>query len=126
MDIKFHIPDFTHHLRLNLTLADYMKNNPQAFRDGIKIGSVYGSFPGMTWNGGRFLQGFSDPRIIKETINLLNKRGIACRFTMTNPELKAEHLSDPLCNAILKAADNGMNEVIVFSPMLEDYIVFPQ
>lgn len=122
MDIKYHIPDFMRHFRLNLTLAEYMKRNPQAFRENVKIGSVYGTFPNMLWNGGRFLQGQCDPRIIREIISRLNSYGIPLRFTLTNPEIKMEHLSDPLCNSILKAADNGMNEVIVFSPMLEDYI----
>lgn len=122
MEIKYHIPDFMRHFRLNLTLAEYMKKNPEAFYDNIKIGSVYGAFPNMTWNGGRFLQGQCDPRVMREILNQFNKRGIPCRFTLTNPEIKMEHLADPLCNAVLKAADNGMNEVIVFSPLLEDYI----
>ena len=56
MDIKFHLPDFVRHFRLNLTLAEYMSRFPDAFVDGVKIGSVYGCFPNMTWNGGRFIQ----------------------------------------------------------------------
>lgn len=122
MEIKYHIPDFMRHFRLNLTLAEYIKRNPQAIRDNVKIGSVYGSFPNMLWNGGRFLQGRCEPRIMQEILRQLNMRGIPCRFTMTNPLIKAEHLSDPLCNAIMKAADNGMNEVIVYSQLLEDHI----
>mgnify|MGYP000703105274 CR=1 FL=1 len=54
MDIKFHLPDFVRHFRLNLTLAEYMSRFPDAFVDGVKIGSVYGCFPNMTWNGGRY------------------------------------------------------------------------
>ncbi|MGN0637483.1 MAG: hypothetical protein ACI4J0_03845 [Huintestinicola sp.] len=122
MEIKFHLPDFMRHCRLNLTMAEYMKRNPHKFREGVKIGSVYGSFPNMLWNGGRYFQGNCDPRIPGEVIKQFNQRGIPCRFTLTNPLLTPQHLSDPLCNAILKAADNGMNEAIVFSPMLEDYI----
>lgn len=112
------------HFRLNLTLAEYMKRHPERFYENTAIGSVYGAFPNMLWNGGRFLQGRCDPRVIREIINQFNSRGIPLRFTLTNPELKPEHLEDPLCNAILKAADNGLNEAIVFSPMLEDYIRF--
>ena len=59
MDIKFHLPDFVRHFRLNLTLAEYMSRFPDAFVDGVKIGSVYGCFPNMTWNGGRFIQELS-------------------------------------------------------------------
>ncbi|MCM1577826.1 MAG: hypothetical protein NC078_03385 [Ruminococcus sp.] len=122
MDIKFHIPDFMHHFRLNLTLAEYMRIRPEAFYPNVKIGSVYGTFPDMLWNGGRFLQGQCDERVIREIINQLNRRGIALRFTLTNPMLKAEHIWDPYCNKILAMADNGLNEAIVFSPMLEDHI----
>ena len=85
MDIKFHLPDFVRHFRLNLTLAEYMSRFPDAFVDGVKIGSVYGCFPNMTWNGGRFIQGNMDPRIIREILSQFNKRGIPCRFTLTNP-----------------------------------------
>lgn len=122
MDIKFHIPDFMRHLKLNLTLAEYMRRYPEKFRDNVKIGSVYGSFPNMTWNGGRFLMGSAEPKVCKEIIKQFNQRGIPCRFTMTNPLITPKHLSDSLCNAILKAVNNGMNEVIVCSPLLEDYI----
>lgn len=122
MEIKYHIPGFMRHFRLNLTLAEYIKKNPELFYDNVKIGSVYGAFPNMLWNGGRYLQGTVDPRVLREIVNQFNSRGIPLRFTLTNPVLKAEHLDDPLCNSILKAANNGMNEAIVFSPMLEDYL----
>ncbi len=122
MEVKFHVPGFMQHLKLNLTLVDYMKLHPDYFREGVKIGSIYGAFPNMLWNGGRYMQGHNDPRVIKEILNLFNSRGIPCRFTFTNPLITYDHLSDKLCNNILKMADNGMNEVIVFSPLLEDYI----
>lgn len=122
MSVKFHIPDFMHHFRLNLTLAEYMKRSPEAFCENVKIGSVYGTFPDMTWNGGRFLQGKCDRRVVTAVINELNSRGIPLRFTFTNPCIKAEHLTDPYCNEVLKEADNGLNEAIVFSPLLEDYL----
>ena len=51
-----------------------------------------------------------------------NSRGIPLRFTFTNPLIEEKHLSDKVCNDILKMADNGMNEVIVMSPILEQYI----
>ena len=43
-------------------------------------------------------------------------------FTFTNPEITEKHLSDKNCNEILKMAENGLNEVIVMSPMVEQYI----
>ena len=122
MEIRFHLPDFMRHFKLNLTLVDYMNKYPEKFRDNVKIGSVYGAFPNMTWNGGRYFRGKCDSRILKEIVNQFNKRGIPCRFTLTNPVLTPQHLSDALCNAVLKAVNNGLNEAIVCSPLLEDYI----
>ncbi len=122
MELRYHIPDFVKHFRLNLTLAEIMKRSPQAFNEGTRIGSVYGAFPNMLWNGGRFFGGTVDPRILREILNQFNKRGIPCRFTLSNPLIKAEHIADPYCNAVLQMADNGLNEVIVCSPMLEGHI----
>ncbi|MBQ5317053.1 MAG: hypothetical protein J6I96_05825 [Oscillospiraceae bacterium] len=122
MEYRFHLPDFARHFKINIMMADHMKRAPETVAEGAVIGSVYGIFPNMIWNGGRFLQGQCDPRVIKEILTQFNRRGIPCRFTLTNPVLKKEHLSDPLCNSILKAADNGLNEAIVFSPMLEEHL----
>lgn len=44
------------------------------------------------------------------------------RYTYTNPLLTREDLSDAYCNFCMKAADNGMNEVLVVSDILEEYI----
>lgn len=44
------------------------------------------------------------------------------RYTYTNMLLAEEDLADPYCNFCMQAADNGMNEVMIFSPILERYI----
>lgn len=123
MKIKVHIPDFTNHAKLNLVLLNMKKNMPQYFRDNLEIASVYGVFPPSIWNGGRTIGGqFCNAEYISNVLNAFNSQGIPLRFTFTNPAIKEEHLKDEFCNAVMKLADNGMNEVIVFSPLLEDYI----
>lgn len=121
-EYRFHIPDFVRHFRLNMVLADYLHDFPERFHEGVKIASVYGIFPNMIWNGGRFLSGKMDVRVMQEITRQFNSRGIALRFTLTNPVIKKEHLDEPYCNAILKATDNGLNEAIVMSPILEAHI----
>lgn len=44
------------------------------------------------------------------------------RYTYTNMLLTEEDLADPYCNFCMQVADNGMNEVMIFSPILEKYI----
>lgn len=120
--IRFHIPDFLKHFSLNMHLLQMMKQKPEAFRENITIGSVYGVFPTALWNGGRFLQGNCDIRVIKEVLKSFNQQGIPCRYTFTNPLIDERHLQDSFCNELLRLADNGLNEVIVTSPILEEYI----
>ena len=122
MEIGFHIPDFVTPFRVNNILLDMVKAHPEYFHDGLKISSVFGAFPGSVWNGGRYFGGSSDIRVIKDTIKVFNDKNIPLRFTFTNPMLKKEHLGDSYCNQILRAAAGGFNEVIVMSPLLEEYI----
>lgn len=120
--IRFHIPDFLKHFSLNMHLLQMMQRKPEAFYDGVTIGSVYGVFPTALWNGGRFLQGTCDTRVMQEVLKAFNKQGVPCRYTFTNPLIDERHLQDRLCNEMLRLGDNGLNEVIVASPALEQYI----
>ncbi|HRR76563.1 MAG: hypothetical protein IJK31_05310 [Ruminococcus sp.] len=122
MRVRFHLPDFTQHFMFNIIFSEMLKNKPELFREGVEIASVYGTFPPAIWNGGRFAAGKCDKSFIKQVINEFNKRGIPLRFTFTNPVLEKKHVHDEYCNMIMHLADNGMNEVIVASPILEDYI----
>ncbi|MBD5141469.1 MAG: hypothetical protein HDT25_08660 [Ruminococcus sp.] len=122
MEIGFHIPDFGAHFRLNNILVNMIEKKPEYFHDGLKIVSVFGAFPSSVWNGGRYFGGSAEMQSIKDIIQVFNDKGIPLRFTFTNPLIKEEHLGDSYCNQILRAANNGFNEVIVMSPILEKYI----
>lgn len=122
MRARFHLPDFSGHFKFNVVFLEFLANKPQYFREGVEISSVYGVFPPSIWNGGRTQGGVCDKNFIKTVINTFNGRGIPLRFTFTNPMLEKKHLNDEFCNMVMHYADNGMNEVIVVSPMLEEYI----
>lgn len=122
MKVRFHLPDFTKHYYFNLIFAEMLKAFPDYFREGVEIASVYGTFPPAIWNGGRFQYGNCEEKFIKQVIKAFNSRNIPLRFTFTNPIIKEENLHDKYCNKIMRLADNGLNEVIVASPLLEDYI----
>ena len=122
MKVRFHLPDFSGSFKLNLLFAEMLKNRPDFFREGAEIASVYGVFPPCLWNGGRSQGGNTDKNYMKAVIREFNNRGIPLRFTFTNIMLEKKHLSDERCNMMLHLANNGMNEVIVASPILEDYI----
>ena len=122
MRVRFHLPDFSGNFKLNLLFADLLKNHPEYFREGVEIASFYGVFPPCLWNGGRPQGGMTDKNFIKSVIKIFNERGIPLRFTFTNPVLEKKHLSDERCNMILNLANNGLNEAIVVSECLENYL----
>lgn len=122
MQVKFHLPDFASQFKFNLVFATMLKNCPQYFREGVEIASIYGTFPQSLWNGGRTVPGMCSTDFAGAVIRTFNKNGIPLRFTFTNPMIEEKHLGDKFCNDIMKLANNGMNEVIVNSPLLEDYI----
>jgi collagenase-like PrtC family protease len=120
--INFFLPDFYQRSYMNLMLLEIMHQYPQYFYKNIAVTSIYGTFPGAIWNGGRVTLGSCDSDTIKAVISDFNSRGIAIRYTFTNPLLEEKHLYDTFCNICMQLGDNGMNEVLVNSPVLEEYI----
>lgn len=122
MSIKFHLPDFCGNIKMNLYIADELKEHPEHFYDDIEIASSYGCFPPAAWNGGRTVVGAVRREFIDFCIREYNSRGIPIRYTFTNPLVTEKHLNDPFCNMITRLAHNGLNEIIVNVPVLEEYI----
>lgn len=118
----FYVPGFCENLGLYAMLSDFIEHIPQWFYDDFKISAAYGTFPGCIWNGGRAIYGGVSYPSMKKTVDELNKRGIAVRFTLTNPLIEEKHLSDTYANMCLKAADNGQNEILVNTQIIEDYV----
>lgn len=121
-EVYWHLPGLYSCKLLNQVIMNMMKDYPEAFRDGYRIGSVYGTFPGAIWNGGRTIMGLVDRTEMKKVLDLYNTRGVPVRFTWTNALLEEKHVYDTYCNLIMKLADNGLNQVLVNSPVLEEYI----
>lgn len=119
--IGFHIAESTQSVSLNISLADMLREKPEYFREGFRIASYFGS-PAVKWNGGRMILGPYYPEREKAILSGYNSRGIPYRFTFTNPSITEADLEDKDCNELLDMADNGMNEAIVNSPILEEYI----
>ena len=119
--INFHLPDASNNVSLLLSIAVKMKEHPELVRDDVKIGSVFGS-PNVIWNGGRMILSKYDPAYTKNIIRQYNAFGVPYRFTWTNPLITEEYLNGYDANDLLDFANNGMNEVIVYSPYLEEHI----
>lgn len=121
--VRFHLPGLRYNYPLNMFWASMLKENPEFFREGVEIGSFFGCFPVGLWNGGRLIVNDQcDEGFIRMVVKSVNDMGIPIRYTFTNPVLNEHDMDDPYCNFCMEVADNGMNEVIVFSPILEKYI----
>ena len=121
--VRFHLPGLRYNYPLNMFWMSMLKQYPQYFREGVEIASFFGSFPFSLWNGGRLITNDQcDEAFVKRVISSINAQGVPVRYTFTNPLITEEDLDDPFCNFCMKAGDNGKNEVLVFSPILEEYI----
>lgn len=120
--VNFYLPDFVNNAPVICFLDDLMKHCPRWFYEDAKISAAYGSFGSCIWNGGRTFLDRNDSRNMAKLIQEYNNRGIAVRFTFTNPLLEEKHLNDTFSNLCLELANNGQNEIIVNSPILEQYI----
>lgn len=121
-EIYWHIPGFCYFRLLNQVLLNMMKDYPHRFRDGYRIGSVYGTFPGAIWNGGRAVFGIVSKTDIVKILNTYNSKGVPVRFTWTNSLLTEKHLDDTYCNLIMQLADNGLNQILAHTAVLEQYL----
>lgn len=123
MEVKFHLPGLRYNYPLNMFFLGLQSLHPEYFREGVKIASFFGEFPTSLWSGGRFCNDDQcDSTFVREVIKNINKKGIPVRYTYTNPLLTEADLDDAYCNFCMEAANNGMNEVLVVSPILENYI----
>ena len=120
--VYWHLPGFCAFRLLNQIFINLMKDYPERFRTGYRIGSVYGTFPGAIWNGGRAVFGITSKADIERVIKVYNEKNIPVRFTWTNSLLEEKHLNDTYCNMIMRVADNGMNQVLANTELLERYI----
>ena len=121
--IYFYLPGFFNRMHMQMAVYQLMEKYPEAFYENIRIGAVYGSFPGAVFNGGRTLLGDCSREQAEYVISEFARLGIRLRFTFTNPFLTQEHLQDPFCNMCLELAQkHGGCEVLVNSPLLEAYM----
>lgn len=120
--INFYLPEFFFKYDLNMTFINLFKSNPELFYDDINITAIYGTFPGAIWNGGRCMSGTCTKENMENTIKTINDLGVAVRYTFTNCRLNIEDTYDRYCNLMMEVGNNGMNEVLVNSDILEVYL----
>lgn len=121
-EVFWHLPGITVNFYINQIILNMMKDRPELFNEGYKIGSVYGTFPGAIWNGGRAVIGITHKGDMERIVKTYNSFGVPVKFTWTNSLIEEKHIYDTYCNLIMEVANNGMNQVLCNRPVLEEYL----
>ena len=79
-NIYWHLPGFSVFFYLNQVIIHMLKEHPKKFRDGYKVGSVYGTFPGAIWNGGRAVFGITSHGDMEKVIKTYNDLDVPVRL----------------------------------------------
>ena len=108
LDLNFTLPDFTSGLKMNLSLIESWRNDPEMFRDGVRFDSVYDCFPRCKANGGRHYLGLQFPSFrMHATFAALNDAGVKARLDF----------EDGGARAVVAAGDH---HAVVVGPVLHD------
>ena len=119
---RFHLPGLFEFYDFYARFLPLFRERRRYFYDWCDIGSIYGAPGDCLWGGGRVGFGDAAPQ---QVAALMKAYGIAAHLTFSNSLLRAEHLSDPRCNALCElfgksgAVENG---VILASDLLTDYL----
>jgi collagenase-like PrtC family protease len=99
-----------------------VKNCSSILKDNVVIDSVFGS-PTCIWNGGRALANvYYNKKQLQNIRDTYANLGVKVRLIFTNPFLNEHDLYDRYCNLIMAVFKDLSPEVVVNSPMLEDYL----
>lgn len=85
-----------------------------------ELASVFGFLIDSPLNGGR--DRASSIVYPPEEIERLNAAGVGYSFTLTSTAAAPEHLRDRWTNEMLKRFENPLNDVIVATPLIEDFV----
>lgn len=123
--INFIIPGLYELNKLNINLLYLLKYRPEFFENNIKIGAVFGAFHFNIWDGGRIFHSYKQAS--REDIQNLKKLyndefQVPMRFVFTNNLLTLEDCYDKFNNMVLEICHNDLNEIVLTSPILYDYI----
>lgn len=98
------------------------KENPCLLKDNVIIDSVFGS-PTCVWNGGRtIINKYYNKQQLIEIHDKYAELGVKVRFIFTNSLLNEHDLYDRYCNLIMSIFQDISPEIVVNSPLLEEYL----
>lgn len=122
---KFNIPGLYYKKDITIKFIEYCLNHPEEIAENTQIGAVYDSIPYCIWNGGRVFTKYqqASKKDILELKHIFNEIfNIPIRLICTSNQIEEKHLSNRFCNLTLDLLQDGPNEIVVASDILENYI----
>lgn len=125
--INFALPGMYEHYNVLIPLCSLLKLHPEFFNDNININAVYGNFQFCAWDGGRIF-GLSDysqatNEEIEQLLHIYNDElNIPIRLIFTTSSINPNICHSYFDNFVANKCQNTMNEIVVASPMLEEYL----
>lgn len=99
-----------------------LKECPVMLKHNVVIDSVFGS-PTCIWNGGRTLANvYYSKKQLQNIHDTYANLGIKVRLVFTNSFLNEHDLHDRYCNLVMSIFQDLSPEVVVNSPLLEEYL----
>lgn len=123
--VNFIIPGLYEHYKLNILFCTMLKAHPEYFYDNVNVSAIFGNFQFSTWDGGRtFIDYYyANKELVERLVYIYNQElNIPMRLVFTSHTITERDLYDRYNNMILTLCHNEMNEIVVASPLLEDYI----
>ena len=122
--INFAISGMYENYTINSILINIFKKERQCFYDDIGFDAFFGNFQMCIWDGGRCfsVQKHATLEKIEEIKNFYNKENIPIRFIYTNTKIEPKHCYDRFSNIVTEICENDINEIVVNSPVLEEYL----
>lgn len=123
--MNFIIPGLYEQCALNILTITLLRAHPEYFYDNVEISSVFGNFQFCTWDGGRIFPNYyyASREFIERLKYIYNEElGVSMRFIFTAPNILEEECFDRYNNLVLSICEDEMNEIVVNSPLLENYI----
>lgn len=124
MKAFFNLPDFCCNLPTYRLLFELYKTDPYVFLPNTDFSCIYGCVNNVIWNGGGVVLGeMLLTEQIEELVSFYNDDlNIPLRLTYTNPLLTENMCYDTYANLVTEVFHNGKNEILVNSPILEQYL----
>lgn len=123
--VNYALPGMYELFNLNMKLMKNKKKYSECFLPNININAFYGNFQYCSWDGGRIFHTYKQTNLeqMKEIIEKYNNEfKIPIRYVFTNVLLKEKDCYNRFENILLEVAHSELNEIVINSPILENYI----